>query len=299
MVQDSVITANDNSASSFSYTEIELQPGLSVGLTRCTEPLPEPTSFDGDEDSLHFNYLIDGNFAASLGDTDINLSKGTINRGFAAGREFRLDQCRSFTNLEVMVKPDVFLSLSGSEAADLESVVLAGDFFVQACKACHRSTSAAVQIAGLLSDAPDQRLLLHSATLEYLHWHLQQFAGQQDGVRISMRERKQLEQAREILLADLSHPPTIPELARQVGLNQFKLKQGYRRLFGNSIYASFQEARMKQALVLLQKLNVTETALELGYSNTSHFSSAFRKQHGISPRDARHDRHICISTDLT
>ena len=298
MVQDSVITANDNPSSSFNYTEVQLQPGLSVGLTRCSQPLAEPTCFDGDHESLHFNYLIDGTFAASLGDTEVSLSKGTINRGFAAGREFRLDPCRGFTNLEVMVKPDVFLALSGGKAADLETVISGGEFFIQDCKACHRSTSAAVQIMSLLGDAPNQRLLLHSATLEYLHWHLQQFAGQDRGAKISLRERKQLEEAHAILLSDLSSPPTIPELALKVGLNQFKLKQGFRQLFGNSIYATFQEARMNQALTLLQKLNVTETALELGYSNTSHFSAAFRKLHGISPREARHDRQICISSDL-
>lgn len=298
MVQDSVLTANDDFGSSFSYKEVVLQPGLSVGLTSCIKPFTKPACFDGDHGSLHFNYLIDGCFDATLGSREINLRKGSINRGFAAGRPFHIQRCTEFTNLEVIVSPEVFLSLSGEEGYQLEGAIRKGEFFLQECKSCHRSTSAALQITSLLKSSPKQTLLLHSAILEYLYWNLQSFSEKQGVVRISMRERKQLEAARSLLLQNLSKPMTIPQLATEVGLNQFKLKQGFKALFENSIYATFQEERMKYAIQLLQRMNVTETALELGYSNISHFSAAFRKQFGISPREARHDRQVCISSKL-
>ncbi|GAB7541632.1 helix-turn-helix transcriptional regulator [Cupriavidus sp. 8B] len=68
-----------------------------------------------------------------------------------------------------------------------------------------------------------------------------------------------------------------------------KLKQGFRSLFASSIYAYFQAERMRQARQFLRKHNVTETAMMLGYSNISHFSSAFRKQFGMLPSAVRND----------
>jgi len=104
---------------------------------------------------------------------------------------------------------------------------------------------------------------------------------------IPLRERKLLVAARDRLLRDLDAPPTIAELARETGLNQLKLKRGFKQIFGSSIYALFQRERMDRARQLLQDHDVTETAMLLGYSNVSHFSSAFRKQFGVLPREAR------------
>ncbi|WP_265733695.1 helix-turn-helix domain-containing protein [Acetobacter ascendens] len=40
---------------------------------------------------------------------------------------------------------------------------------------------------------------------------------------------------------------------------------------------------MEQARHLLRHKNVTETAMEIGYSNVSHFSAAFQRQFGCAP----------------
>lgn len=60
--------------------------------------------------------------------------------------------------------------------------------------------------------------------------------------------------ARDRLLLDLSAPPTIAELAREIGLNQLKLKQGFKTLFGTSIYALFQRHRMERACALCVRI---------------------------------------------
>lgn len=91
-----------------------------------------------------------------------------------------------------------------------------------------------------------------------------------------------------------SAPPTIAELAMEVGLNQLKLKRGFRSLFGMGVYSLFQRHRMERARELLYHYNVTETALMLGYSNISHFSTAFRKQFGVLPGEARKNTLISV-----
>lgn len=300
MIEEYVIAPSDVSGHAggtvLTYKEMSLQPGLSVGITRCQSPADEPAIFNSDNSLLHFNCLLDGNFEAQLGDHSVRLRKGTLNRGFAAGQPFSIPYLDTFTNLELAIQPDVLCNLLGDDLQDLDKVVVRGEFFVEEQEACRRTTAAALQMASLLEQNADNKLLLHAAALEYLHWHLQNFRKKTSSAgNLSLRERRQLEEARAMLLRDLSVPPTIPEIAKAVGLNQFKLKQGFKLLFGDSIYATFQAERMQTAAELLQTHNVTETAVQLGYSNVSHFSAAFKKQFGISPRDARQECQICIS----
>lgn len=74
-------------------------------------------------------------------------------------------------------------------------------------------------------------------------------------------------------------------LARQVGLNDFKLKLGFRQVFGTTVFGYLHEHRMEQAQLLLQerRMNVEEVARTVGYANRSSFA-AFRKKFGINPK---------------
>lgn len=96
-----------------------------------------------------------------------------------------------------------------------------------------------------------------------------------------------LYQAKEILRHTQSCPPGLLELARQVGLNDFKLKAGFKELFGTTVFGYIREERMNTARMLLEQgqTNVSETALMVGYSNMSHFSALFRKTFGFNPSE--------------
>ncbi|WP_437731204.1 helix-turn-helix transcriptional regulator [Sorangium sp. So ce1335] len=94
-----------------------------------------------------------------------------------------------------------------------------------------------------------------------------------------------LERARRILLARMVDPPTLPELARHAGLNEVKLKEGFRALFGAPVFAYLRSHRLDEAHRLLRQraCNVTEVAQRVGYENPSKFAAAFRKRFGVSP----------------
>jgi AraC-like DNA-binding protein len=87
----------------------------------------------------------------------------------------------------------------------------------------------------------------------------------------------------------LEEPPSLPELARSVGLNEFKLKVGFRTHFGTSVFGYLRAQRMDQARRLLVRgeLSVTEVAARVGYSNPSKFAAAFRKHFGRPPSALR------------
>src|SRR5687768_10035222 len=95
--------------------------------------------------------------------------------------------------------------------------------------------------------------------------------------------------ARDHMLQHIDMPPSIPELARIAGINEFKLKKGYKELFGNTIFGHLAEARLEQSIRALQEgnKNIADIAFQLGYSSVQHFSAAFKKRYGVPPSEAK------------
>ncbi|GAA6619143.1 helix-turn-helix transcriptional regulator [Scytonema sp. NUACC26] len=92
--------------------------------------------------------------------------------------------------------------------------------------------------------------------------------------------------AKEILLKNHDNPPSLLQLARQVGLNDRKLKQGFRSVFGTTVFGYLHNYRMELAhnLLIQGNMNITEVAQKVGYASLPSFSNAFRKKFGISPK---------------
>jgi len=82
----------------------------------------------------------------------------------------------------------------------------------------------------------------------------------------------------------ISH--TLHSISRAVHLNEFKLKQGFRKQFGTTVFGYLRQKRMDHARQLLGKgdLTVLEAAQAVGYSNPSHFARAFRSSFGVNPK---------------
>ncbi len=100
-------------------------------------------------------------------------------------------------------------------------------------------------------------------------------------------EKEKILQARDVILQNINQPPTIPELAKQIGINQCYLKKGFKELFKSTVYEFVIEQRMQKAKILLSlnSQSVTQIAEEIGYSNISNFSNAFKKYTGVYPSE--------------
>lgn len=280
-----------------SETTIEIQPGLAVSVygSRIHQL---NASFPSDDQYIHLNYLLKGQFDAQVRDTAIHLREGESVMGFSCGEPFEVTNSPPYRNLDIRITPKLLSNLIESESnhehflgIDLAQI---GFFIKPACRSAKLKTTAH-HIATLMTK-PESKLLLYSAVLEFIHWQLEAFRTQTINENLSLRERFQLELARDYLLKDLSLPPTIANIADVVGLHPGKLKKGFKQMYGNTIYAHFQQARMKKATALLKDNNVTETAMILGYSNVSHFSAAFFKELNIKPSEFRRQTlptHTC------
>lgn len=109
--------------------------------------------------------------------------------------------------------------------------------------------------------------------------------------RLHSDDIDRIHQARDILIANLEHPPTLLALARQVGLNDYKLKLGFQQVFGTTAFGYLHAHRLEQARRMLaaRQINVSTAARAVGYTNLSAFSLAFKRRFGVLP-SAWHSR---------
>ena len=103
---------------------------------------------------------------------------------------------------------------------------------------------------------------------------------------LSPSDIRHIKEAREILVRDMENPPTLARLARMAGIGEKKLKTGFKQIFGLPVFEYFRNYRMETARELLAAgdMNVTEIAMRIGYQSLGHFSQAFFRRYGMTPK---------------
>ncbi|MFA6150421.1 MAG: AraC family transcriptional regulator [Chitinophagaceae bacterium] len=90
--------------------------------------------------------------------------------------------------------------------------------------------------------------------------------------------------AKEYLLKNAITPPSLSELAKVAGVNEFKLKSGFKEVFDNTVFGYLNDYKLQQAKELLLMGNsIKSVADDMGYSSVQHFSTAFRKKYNVPP----------------
>ena len=133
-------------------------------------------------------------------------------------------------------------------------------------------------------------LFLLSKSIELLVLQADQHEHQHNDQYIrSEKDKRKLIEAKELLTNSIDNPPTILELSKLIGINEYKLKRGFKELFGTTIFGYIHTLRMNMAKRLLLGTDKTakEIAYETGYGSPQHFSNAFKKQFGITPNSVR------------
>ncbi|TGV03873.1 AraC family transcriptional regulator [Flavivirga rizhaonensis] len=95
-----------------------------------------------------------------------------------------------------------------------------------------------------------------------------------------------IRKAKEIVIARMAEPPSLQELADEIGLNLKKLKEGFKQIYGDSVFSFLFDYKMEVARKLLESGddNVNEVGHKVGYSTSSHFIAAFKKKYGTTPK---------------
>ena len=105
-------------------------------------------------------------------------------------------------------------------------------------------------------------------------------------IPLSKQDIDRMMQVETMLTRDIFEPaPTISQLAKMVSISESKLKKDFKLIYGVPVYEYFQKIRMQTAKdkLLSGDVSVKEVAMELGYSNLSNFTIAFKKEFGLLP----------------
>lgn len=123
---------------------------------------------------------------------------------------------------------------------------------------------------------------------ELLFFHITQ-SKQPVPSQLENRDIAAIYQADAIIASNLNEHYTIDKLSRMAGTNQFKLKKGFRQVFGMGVFRRLLFRRMEQAETLLETTDksIGEIAQLAGYDTAAGFIHAFRRDFGMTPREWR------------
>lgn len=109
------------------------------------------------------------------------------------------------------------------------------------------------------------------------------------GYTLTKKEEILLERSHHLLLQNLVNPPSLIELAREIGMSDYKLKNAFRQKYGQTPYRFVAEKRMIVAKELLAKgqMNVSEVAAAVGFNSLGSFSNSFYERYGVRPSELK------------
>ncbi|WP_189523488.1 helix-turn-helix transcriptional regulator [Nostoc sp. PA-18-2419] len=199
--------------------------------------------------------------------------------------------------VSVWMARELFCSFAGNVEREIPSALkcLISPIEQSNCSGSGTTTAAMQDIVQQILRCPYQgmtkRMYLESKALELMTLIVQEELeikeDRHNPTLLKLDDVDRIHLARNILLRNLDNPPSLIELAKQAGINERKLKEGFRFCFGTTVFGYLHNYRMEQArsLLVAGQLSVKQVARIIGYASPTSFHAAFRKKFGINPGD--------------
>ncbi|MDO6434181.1 AraC family transcriptional regulator [Flavitalea sp. BT771] len=133
-----------------------------------------------------------------------------------------------------------------------------------------------------------RRMFLQSKCIELLSLQAQAYEDINGKVRRACKttyDKERIYFVRDYLVEHAACPPSLTELAKVAGLNEFKLKKGFKEVFNTSVFGYLSDFRLNEARngLLSGGMPIKEVSEHFGYSSVQHFTKAFKKKFGVTP----------------
>jgi AraC-like DNA-binding protein len=283
------------------FNLIPVKPGIALMISYFAPQCRIKMDFQTDHSPVQFGYCLKGRcrhkiYGVSKGEKEILTQPGVLNTHYTpdTAGECEMHPGEDQLMVGLQISPRLFMEMLESE---MESPSLCRQFskwniktkFTYQSGMTPAMHSVAVQIINCPYRGIVKDLFYESKTIELLSLQIEKLSKNggnpnQRG-KLNRSDIERIHAAERIVVENFKKPPTLAALARQTGLNEFKLKTGFREIFGTTVFGYVRSHKMEKAKRLLEtgELNVSETAWQVGYSNVSHFISAYRKQFGVNP----------------
>jgi AraC-like DNA-binding protein len=281
--------------------QIKLRPGLELTLKNIAPPEPLVLKLQNDFNwsMLEFTSSLSGHIRGTTyqNQREYYIAPQQSYLGFMPnyGGTIECQPHHQVIHVEISIEPQTLMTLINGHLdqvpPSLRSIVegTSEHPYYQPGNLTRAMRFASEQILSCPYHGLTKRLYLESRAIELIALHLHNALSDitLPNTRPPLRrdEIERIHHAKEILLNNLENPPSLLKLAQQVGLNDYKLKRGFRQVFGTTTFGYLHHYRMEQARSLLAAgLNVTQVAQAVGYNSTTSFSAAFRKKFGLPPK---------------
>ncbi len=210
--------------------------------------------------------------------------------GLAPAEVWRVSGNRRIVSINVHIEPHIFQQWSGETCDDLPDLLRPHDqrYFERSGTPTAAMQMAVQAILHCPFQGLTQRLYLESKVWELMALLIEDLKTTPDSFSppaLKPDDVERIHYASKILRRQLSHPPSLLELARAVGINDHKLKVGFRQVFGTTVFGYLHEHRMERSRQLLESgdRSVTAAAEAVGFASRGHFAAAFRRKYGVNP----------------
>lgn len=254
------------------------------------------TSFTTSDGFLYIGYCLSGGWqTTSTNRTHTGVTAGNISYVIGSDVEWKNTflKGKTVSGLSLCIPYEKVDKLSGHfSLSELEKQSKPGkkSEFIRLSHAPQQVLSSAAAIFSAQTGVPEDQLLLESNILALLHSSFSLLSGYsqpQSSHAVRRTDKERLYYVRDLIASNLENPLSIAELALQCGINEHKLKQSFKLLFGTTIYNYSKKLRFKEArrLIECENCSVTEAATSVGYYSFGHFSRSYHQYFGFFPKD--------------
>lgn len=113
---------------------------------------------------------------------------------------------------------------------------------------------------------------------------------QKQKIRLTFEDIHKIREGHNIIINNLEKDlPSLKDFALQLGTNEFKLKYGFKELYGTTVHRFLMEERLRKSIMMIQfsGQSIKAIAQMTGFKSISHFSRSFKKRFGYTPSDLR------------
>lgn len=133
-----------------------------------------------------------------------------------------------------------------------------------------------------------QQMYLDIKSKELLLLQLEQYIHQNTLTtppKLTVSDKQKLAEAKELIELNYQTPLSLSQLAIKVGLNEYKLKKGFKEEYKATVFGYVYQLRMEQAHTMLVSTDIPikEIANYCGYEYVQHFTTAFKRMYNTTP----------------
>lgn len=202
----------------------------------------------------------------------------------------KIQKGNRFINLTIFSPFESFLSFAGNRIKELPEIFVNAilnqkELFLVEGPSTPYIQNLVQQLYSIQTSGPSKLFFQEHIALQILGHQTEALLMQNYQEYRVFAEETLMDTVKALIESNLETPLTIPELAKEIGINTQKLKRSFKKHFKTTIYQYIVSKRMEVAknLLLHEGYSVKETAYTVGYKNPNAFSNMFLKQLGVRP----------------